>query len=208
MWRATSTGLQDLWPALPSSLLQCLTTLLVEKFFPNIQPKLQLAHLEAISPCPLLFTWEKRLTLTTPQPPLRELYRVVKPLLLFSRLDTPNPSATPHRNALLWFRNSCREVFQRHSREVCADALWKSAETVIISVPCDQKNPPVLCLFLGLQSCALGVAQHHSKLTHKNKTHFSFKWKVHFLLWALVPQNVLYLPGHWCVSMWACIFLH
>jgi len=39
--------------------------------FPNIQPELPLAQLEAITSHPIAVTWEKRPTSTSPQPPFR-----------------------------------------------------------------------------------------------------------------------------------------
>jgi len=51
------------------SLLQCLTTLSVSNFFPNIQPELSLVQLLAISS--YLPTWEKMPTPTPPQPPFQ-----------------------------------------------------------------------------------------------------------------------------------------
>ena len=44
-------------PTSLGNLFQCLTTLSVKKFFPDIQPKPPLAQLKAISPCPVMKRW-------------------------------------------------------------------------------------------------------------------------------------------------------
>jgi len=51
------------------SLFQCLTTLPVKKFFPNIQSAPPPMQLEAIAYCPI--TWEKRPPPASLQPPFR-----------------------------------------------------------------------------------------------------------------------------------------
>jgi len=42
-----------------------------EEILPSTHPDLPLAQLEAITSCPIAVAWEKRLTLTLPQPPFR-----------------------------------------------------------------------------------------------------------------------------------------
>ena len=63
-----------------------------EEIFPNVQPEPPLAQLKAITCSPIAVALEKRLILTSPQPPFRELYRAIKsPLsLLFFRLNNPS----------------------------------------------------------------------------------------------------------------------
>lgn len=62
-----------------------------EKSFPNMQSTPLLVQPEAVYSCPLLVTWQKRMTLTWLRLPAWELQRVRRsPLrLLFSRLSPP-----------------------------------------------------------------------------------------------------------------------
>ena len=63
-----------------------------EEILPNIQPEPFLVQLEAVPSCPAAVTWEKRPTPTSPQPPFRQLYKVIRfPLsLLLSVLNNPS----------------------------------------------------------------------------------------------------------------------
>ena len=80
----------------------------LSEVLPNIQPEPPLARLEAIASRPIAVTWEQRPTPTSPQPPLRELYRDTMSALslLSSRPNHPTPSAVPHR--------SCAQTLQPH----------------------------------------------------------------------------------------------
>jgi len=46
-----------------------LDSLFSEEFFPNIQSKFLVVQLQAVSSCAVTFTWEKRPTLSSLQPP-------------------------------------------------------------------------------------------------------------------------------------------
>ena len=63
-----------------------------KEIFPNIQPEPLLEQFKAITYHYITVTWEKRLISISPQPPFRELQRVIRSALslLFSRQDNPS----------------------------------------------------------------------------------------------------------------------
>lgn len=77
------------------NLFRCLPFFSVKKIFLISSPNLPCYSLRPFPLILLLFTWEKRLTPTLLQPPFKQLWRARSSVLslLFSRLNTPAPSA-------------------------------------------------------------------------------------------------------------------
>jgi len=72
-----------------------------EEMLTNNQPEPSLVQIEAITSHPISTTWEKRPTPTSPQPPVRELQRVLADITSLSCHETVLMDGGPKSEAVL-----------------------------------------------------------------------------------------------------------